>query len=171
MTDHPTNAPAGVVEVTQADRDAAVDTAHALGLSAEEFTSGAADILVQALARHREQDGWRTAVIDALVVSHIYRAEHDNDPRKAINDLLCWESKIALDPAVSKDAASLEAQIRADERERIQAWLQSAYETSEGLPINARHMLSVVRRCLRDGDDRPSAIRALAPDASTDGRG
>lgn len=44
-----------MAEVTQADKDWAVDVAHALGLTAEQFTSGAADVLVQAAARHREQ--------------------------------------------------------------------------------------------------------------------
>lgn len=48
MTDKP--AP---VEVTQADKDASADLAHAIGMTCEEFTGGGADILVQAFARHR----------------------------------------------------------------------------------------------------------------------
>jgi hypothetical protein len=81
--------------------------------------------IVNKVARFEEQTRteerrWRDAVTDALVVSHIYRAEHDSDPRKAINDLLCWEAKIALDPAVSKDAAALVEQTRtATEREVV----------------------------------------------------
>jgi hypothetical protein len=40
----------------------------------------------------------------------------------------------------------------AAEDARIQEWLQAEYESSEGLPPNSRHMLSVVRRCIRDND-------------------
>lgn len=61
-----------------------------------------------------EANKWREAVIDALVVSCIYTAEHDSNPRKAINDLLAWESQIALDPAVSSDAQALIDQGRAE---------------------------------------------------------
>jgi len=50
---------------------------------------------------------WREAVIDALVVNHIYRKDHDADPRKAIRDLIEWEQKLALDPAVSAEAQAL----------------------------------------------------------------
>jgi len=39
--------------VADADKDRAADIAHALGLSSEQFTSGAADILVQHLRDHR----------------------------------------------------------------------------------------------------------------------
>lgn len=50
-------------------------------------------------------EAWRNAVIDGLVCAFIYRAEHDNDPRKALHDLICWEVQVALDPRVSKSAA------------------------------------------------------------------
>lgn len=40
------------VKVTEADKEAAVELAQALGISCEDFTSGAADVLVQHLARH-----------------------------------------------------------------------------------------------------------------------
>lgn len=54
-----------------------------------------------------EQNAWREAVIDELVVCHIYRKEHDEDPRKAIAEAIAWNMKIALDPAVSKEAQDL----------------------------------------------------------------
>jgi hypothetical protein len=47
---------------------------------------------------------FKDRLIDALVVSHIYRKEHETDPIKAINDLVCWEADLALDPAVSTRA-------------------------------------------------------------------
>ena len=40
-------------EVTDADKHASVRLAYTLGLTAEEFTSGAADILVKAMRDHR----------------------------------------------------------------------------------------------------------------------
>jgi hypothetical protein len=51
---------------------------------------------------------FKDRVVDALVVAHIYRAEHDTDPQKALMDLLAWESKVALDPAVSEPARKLQ---------------------------------------------------------------
>lgn len=41
------------VSVTQQDKDASAELAVAIGMSAETFTSGAADVIVQAFARHR----------------------------------------------------------------------------------------------------------------------
>jgi hypothetical protein len=50
---------------------------------------------------------WKDEVIEKLVISHIYKAEHENDPAKALHDLLSWEVAIALDPQVSSDAQAL----------------------------------------------------------------
>lgn len=59
-------------------------------------------------AMPQSSDGpWKRAVIDALICSHIYRAEHENDPRKALNDLMIYETQLALDPQVSEDAQAL----------------------------------------------------------------
>ena len=67
--------------------------------------------LAEAIAADRRQvereNVWRRAVIDALVASWIYRKEHDDDPHKALHDLACNEQRIALDPAISKDARNL----------------------------------------------------------------
>lgn len=52
---------------------------------------------------------WREAVLDELIVSHIYRAEHDNNPKLAIQDAITWNCKVALDPEVSSDAQALVA--------------------------------------------------------------
>lgn len=41
-----------MVEVTEDDKEIAAELAHALGMTAEEFTSGACDVLVQIAARH-----------------------------------------------------------------------------------------------------------------------
>jgi len=61
---------------------------------------------------------WKDAVIDATVVDWIFTKAHESDPRKAVNDLLAWQQKIALDPAVSKEAHDLHAVIERLRAER-----------------------------------------------------
>lgn len=78
---------------------------------------------------------FRDAVIDALVVAHIYRAEHDTDPRKAINDLLVYEAQIAVDPLVSAEAQALIAQGRAQSAEAVEALRVIVFE---GLDYSGR---------------------------------
>lgn len=50
---------------------------------------------------------WKEAVIDALIIGHIYREKHENEPRQALADLIHWEISVALDPAVSSAARDL----------------------------------------------------------------
>lgn len=50
---------------------------------------------------------WRNAVIDELTSLHIYNVEHDADPRKAVRDIVKWNQRLALDPAVSAEARAL----------------------------------------------------------------
>lgn len=50
---------------------------------------------------------WKEAVIDELIVDHIYTKEHETNPRKAIQDAITWNCQVALDPAVSSDARAL----------------------------------------------------------------
>ena len=55
-----------------------------------------------------DADGpWKSAVIDQLVIAHILTADHESDPLKAIQDLLAYNSDIAVDPRVSGAAAKL----------------------------------------------------------------
>ena len=61
---------------------------------------------------------WKDAIINACIVDWVYTAEHETNPRKAVNDLLSWAQKIALDPAVSKEAYDLHAQIATLRQER-----------------------------------------------------
>ena len=64
---------------------------------------------VKRLTAAAEQRGaaWQDAVIEQLVVAHIYRKEHATDPRKALQDLISWHVQVALDPQVSSDAQAL----------------------------------------------------------------
>lgn len=50
---------------------------------------------------------WRDEVIEALVVNCIYSHKHDLNPSLALHDLISWEIRVALDPAVSSDAQAL----------------------------------------------------------------
>ena len=66
-----------------------------------ESTSNSKD---KAMEYHRVHCEWKTVLIEALLISHCYKNEHDQDARKALNDLLCWERSVALDPSVSEEA-------------------------------------------------------------------
>jgi hypothetical protein len=59
-----------------------------------------------ALAEPRHNP-WKEAVIDKLIIAHSYTEEHEDNPIKALNDLLSIEMQIALDPAVSSEAQAL----------------------------------------------------------------
>ncbi len=50
---------------------------------------------------------WKEAVINELIVAHIYSQVHDDSPRKAVHDAITWNCQVALDPAVSSDAQRL----------------------------------------------------------------
>jgi hypothetical protein len=52
-------------------------------------------------------NAWKDAVIDAAVVDWVYKAEHEDNPRLAVADLLAHASMLALDPRVSSEAAAL----------------------------------------------------------------
>jgi hypothetical protein len=66
-------------------------------------------------------DAWKTAVLDAAIVDWVYTAEHETNPRKAINDLLAHQITLALDPAVSADAKAWQDRLVAAEDERDKA--------------------------------------------------
>lgn len=55
----------------------------------------------------REQLTWKEAVLNELIVCHIYNSSHDNDPRKAVHDAITCNCQIALDPTVSSEAQAL----------------------------------------------------------------
>lgn len=69
-------------------------------------------------------DPWREAVIDRLVALNALGPRNENDPRQAVEDIVYWETAIALDPAVSSDAAALED---AGFRRRLQAFALGAF--------------------------------------------
>lgn len=51
---------------------------------------------------------WKDVVEDALIVNGILTDANENDPQKALQDLISWEIMIALDPLVSEEARKLQ---------------------------------------------------------------
>ena len=81
-----------------------------------------------------DADGpWKSAVIDQLVIAHILTAEHESDPLKAIQDLLAYNSDIAVDPRVSGAAAKLVEQAKAEEREACahKGWMAASWDCED----------------------------------------
>jgi hypothetical protein len=60
--------------------------------------------LQDALNQLKEAQGWKEAVLDALVINHSLTINHERDPRKALADLIAIECKMALDPSISVEA-------------------------------------------------------------------
>ena len=50
---------------------------------------------------------WREAVIDALVINWTLDSTNENNPRKALQDLIRIETEMALDPKISGAAQAL----------------------------------------------------------------
>lgn len=50
---------------------------------------------------------WKDRVIDALVVGWGYKAEHEDNPKLAVDDLMAQEVQYALDPRISQSASDL----------------------------------------------------------------
>ena len=61
----------------------------------------------KAALAHPPRDEWREAVHDELVTTWTFSAENKDDPRKALQDIINWHVRSALDQAVSSDAQAL----------------------------------------------------------------
>lgn len=94
-----------VTAILNAGGTGGVDTA-ALGLVRASLV--ALSLEIKRLAADPEQStlekSWRNAVVDACVVNHI---AWEDDPRKTLAALIAWETRIALDPAISSAAQAL----------------------------------------------------------------
>jgi len=101
-----------------------------------------------------EATKWKEAVIDAAVVDWTLTAENVNNPRKCVEDVLAWQSKLALDPAVSKEAHDLH-----DALEQAQRSLAECYRLSGADPDGnedwrlARDAVVEVQRLRREYDE------------------
>lgn len=54
-----------------------------------------------------KDSAWRKVVQDELVNLHILSEINEDNPHKALSDIIEWNQKIALDPAVSAEARAL----------------------------------------------------------------
>lgn len=68
-------------------------------------------------AENEELRGWKNAVIDALVINWALADGHDDDPRKALADLIACEISMYNDPAIS-EPADLQRQLDEAKAER-----------------------------------------------------
>lgn len=50
---------------------------------------------------------WKAAVIDYLVCAFLLNDENSRDPKRALHDIVSWETQLALDPFVSERAHKL----------------------------------------------------------------
>lgn len=101
-------------------------------------------------------DAFREAVIDELVVSHIYTAKHDADPRLAIHDAIAWNVAVALDPQVSASAQDLLDQGRADGMRDASRFIQQMCGAIGALPGSSIH--SALSACWEKMDEMTREI-------------
>ena len=119
----------------------------------------------------REQLTWKEAVLNELIVCHIYNSSHDNDPRKAMQDAITCNCQIALDPTVSSEAQALIDRGAVESRAEIEAkaleeaakeighcWRCKADDTLNGMAAD--------RRVIREAR---AAIAALAAGGAESG--
>jgi|PlaIllAssembly_1097288.scaffolds.fasta_scaffold57489_2 hypothetical protein len=64
--------------------------------------------------RRVEMNPWKEVIIEALIVDFILSAEHETDPKKALADLIAWETTVALDPRVSTEAYNMARWVSGD---------------------------------------------------------
>jgi hypothetical protein len=76
------------------------------------------DLLERELAAAK---AWKDAVIDAAVVGWTYCAADEDDPRGCLSRIMAMNTQIALDPAVSSEAAALIERGRQEVREELAA--------------------------------------------------
>lgn len=117
------------------------------------------------------QLSWKEAVINELIVGHIYNSSHENNPRKAVQDAITWNCQAALDPLVSSDAqalidrgatesrAEIEAQVR-EECAQICERIKDEYQESE-----SRKYPELKSDAETGAFDCAAAIRASKPTA------
>ncbi len=106
------------------NQDQLTDLAHKCGAKPHtqglmRAVTGVSMTYAQLAAFAAALDGpWKQAVIDQLVIGHIYQPKHVNNPRQALQDAISWNTDIALDPQVSSDAQKLIDQGAAAEQKR-----------------------------------------------------
>lgn len=57
---------------------------------------------------------WYIELVNEAIVCWVYRKEHEDDPRLCLQEVIQWNTQVALDPAVSKEARDLIERGRAE---------------------------------------------------------
>lgn len=96
----------------------------------------------------REALRWRTVIDEALLSLEMTASD---DPKESLNRLICWEQKVALDPAVSEAAARLRDETRIAALEEAATMLSHA-AMHEPMTADAanwlQRMAQRVRECI-----------------------
>jgi hypothetical protein len=72
------------------------------GWKSKELSSVIAALDVE--LQNRSGNPWRAVIDDALVCRFLLSKENENNPQKAVNDIINWEVAVSKDPRVSSDA-------------------------------------------------------------------
>jgi hypothetical protein len=72
------------------------------GWKSSELSSAIAAFRVQ--LENKSGNPWRAVIDDALVCRFLLNKENENDPKKALNEIINWEVQVSKDPRVSSDA-------------------------------------------------------------------
>jgi Arc/MetJ-type ribon-helix-helix transcriptional regulator len=92
------------------------------------------DTALQDFLEDEHQNPWKAVLIDEIVCIGIYTKEHDKNPKKALHEVILWNQAVAIDPAVSTDAATLIKQSKREVLlEAAEAMESGAFETPYGL--------------------------------------
>lgn len=79
------------------------------GVTDEDFRA-MTDTVLAVLQAAPQTDRYRSfyvEVIQEAISCGVYRAAHETDPRVALDEIIDWHGKVALDPAVSAEARAL----------------------------------------------------------------
>lgn len=111
---------------------------------------------------------WKSALINELVVDHIYTVNHETDPRKALADVISWNCRVVLDPSVSKEARDLQQQAIDAALESVADLLDSGDDWNTGDEIAEFIRSRIGTNPLAERDARIDELESLLAEAYAD---
>jgi hypothetical protein len=73
----------------------------------QQTSTASLDAAIAEAIADEKRNPWKQAIINELAVSYVLHTDHETDPVRALAALVDYECKVALDPAVSKEAQAL----------------------------------------------------------------
>jgi hypothetical protein len=64
-------------------------------------------MLIKQAMEDENQNPWKRAVVNELVIDGIFSVDHESNPVKAVQDIVSWNCDVVLDPKMSTAASSL----------------------------------------------------------------